>query len=204
MESLPSFLSGVLVLLLCTSFVKMLTSLSILRYGLGLDGAGVGAVLVTLSMALSLVVIQPQLAGLGGVDALLSGKISFESAGVEKQMRPFIEKHADASVVGRIGALLKGIEQPGGKKAEAATVAAQPFSVILAAFMISELKAAFLLGLLFIVPFVVIDLLVANVLAALQVQQISTFIVALPFKLLLFIAVDGWTLVSEKLISGYL
>jgi type III secretion protein R len=77
------------------------------------------------------------------------------------------------------------------------------FSVVLPAFLVSELVAAFLLGFAIFLPFLVVDLVVANVLVALGLSQLNAIQVSLPFKLLLFVAADGWGLLSETLVSGY-
>ena len=71
------------------------------------------------------------------------------------------------------------------------------------AFVLSELRAAFSIGILFLIPFFVIDILVACILAVLDVRNLKVMVVSVPLKLLFFVSIDGWTLVAEKLLKGY-
>jgi len=86
---------------------------------------------------------------------------------------------------------------------EAALVNEDDLAVVIPAFVITELKEAFIIGFLVFLPFLVLDMLIANVLLALGMQTLSPSQVSLPFKILLFVAVDGWSLLSRGLILGY-
>ena len=188
-------LSPLLVVLLLGAFVKILTTLNIARYGLGLQGAGFGAVLVLVAFGLSLLVVSPQLESVGGAKALLQGGAVVNSQQLIDQFDPFLTKHADPELVKRFSTPLE-------KKPEL-PVAPASFEVRLAAFLVTELRQAFQLGLLILVPFVVIDILVANVLVLIGITQMSQAVVSLPLKLLLFLAVDGWGLIASKLFASY-
>lgn len=210
MEALPAYFSTLLAVLLLTSFVKVLTTLSIVRYGLGLAGAGFGVVILGLSFALSLLIVSPQVDKMGGIEAIFQGRLVLQKENLEVNFRPFLEKHSAPEVLARLTLLSRklssadkaaGLQQ---KVEEANDSRAVPFPVLISAFLLSELKAAFQLGFLFILPFLVIDLLVANAMMALGVTQMPQQVVALPLKILLFFIVDGWSLVSEKLIGTYL
>jgi type III secretion protein R len=214
MDSLPVFLGGILALLLLTSFAKIFTALSVLRVGMGLEGLGMGAIVGGFALLLSAVVMQPQLQPMGGLEGLLRGELKVSGDTLEKQFRPFMERNADHSVMGKLAALTAApasapAESENSHKESAASGEAKgptpslSFSALALSFMITELKKALELGVLFIVPFVVIDLLVVNLLMALHITQISARIASLPLKLLLFFSVDGWTLIAEKLLSGY-
>jgi type III secretion protein R len=214
MDSLPVFLGGILALLLLTSFAKIFTALSVLRVGMGLEGLGMGAIVGGFALLLSAVVMQPQLQPMGGLEGLLRGELRVSSDTLEKQFRPFMERNADPSVMGKLAALTaapasaSGESENSHKDSVAGGEAKSPtpslsFSALALSFMITELKKALELGVLFIVPFVVIDLLVVNLLMALHITQISARVASLPLKLLLFFSVDGWTLIAEKLLSGY-
>ena len=217
MDPAASYLAGLLTVLLFSAFVKILTTLCILRYGIGLNSSGFGLVVVTLSFALTLFVMSPQLDALGVVELWGGAKAWPEAATIEKEFRPFMEKNADQKVLQRLHRISERLKPSvaGAPQAEsaapapsdqAATQVPKPpekLPVLIAAFLISELKEAFQLGFLFLVPFLVIDLLVTNILLVLGVAQLSQAVVALPLKILLFVAVDGWALVSEKLTSGY-
>ncbi|MBN8548290.1 MAG: hypothetical protein J0M12_03120 [Deltaproteobacteria bacterium] len=213
MDILPAYLSGFLAVLLLTSFVKIFTSLHILRAGIGIQGGAFGVVTVALAFALSLFVMGPQLKDFGGVEGLISGSQK-GTQHLEERFRPFLEKHTRPDIRSRFAALatkLAAAPSPAptlSKDGSAGPVAApktaeESFASLISAFLVSQLQEAFQLGLIFLIPFVVIDLLVTNVLMALGVVQISAMSVALPLKILLFFAVDGWALVAEKLVGGY-
>lgn len=207
MDNLPAYLSGFVAILLLTSFVKIFTSLHILRAGIGIQGGAFGVVTVALVLALSLLVMGPQLKDFGGVEGLLAGSQK-GTQHLEERFRPFLEKHANSDVRSRFAAIATKISPPAkdpqvSPPSGATKESSESFATLIAAFLVSQLQEAFQLGLIFLVPFIVIDLLVANVLMALGVVQISAMTVALPLKILLFFAVDGWALVAEKLISGY-
>lgn len=197
METLPSYMTGFLSVLLFSAFVKIFTTLNILRFGMGLRDAGFGLVILVLSLALAVLITGSGVKGVG-FDNLLSGKGLGDGKKVEEALGPFLEKHTHPEVKER---LRKISDKFTDKDVE---IQKENFSLLASAFLISELKEAFQLGFIFIVPFLIIDLLVANVLLSIGVSQISAAVVALPVKLLLFIVVDGWSLVSEKLIGGYL
>ena len=90
------------------------------------------------------------------------------------------------------------------KAEDRAGVGPEDFLVIIPAFVISELKEAFQIGFIIFVPFLVIDMIVANILMALGMQMLSPTTISLPFKLLLFVVIDGWYLVTKGLITGYI
>jgi type III secretion protein R len=197
MDALPAYMTGLFAVLLLSSFVKILTTLNIARYGIGLDGSAFGLVIIALSLGLSLLVMSPQVDQAGGVEALIGVR---DSATLEKNFRPFIEKHTDKGIKDRFSGLAKKLK-PG---TEPSATSPSQFPIDIAAFLVSQVKDAFILGFMILVPFLVVDLLCANVLMALGVQQLPVTVIALPLKILLFFAIDGWTLLSEKLINGYI
>ena len=203
MDSLSGYFTGFLGVLLLTSFVKILTTLNILRYGIGLKGGGFGLVVFGASIALSLLVMTPQIQQAGGVQSLL-----FEQSAqkIEEHFRPFLEAHTNNDIKVRFTSLALRLGGTDGQKVISPAPAPQsiPMTVLVPAFLFSQLKEAFLVGFIILIPFLVVDLLVVNVLMSLGLNQMSQTLVSLPIKLLLFFAVDGWTLISEKLVSGYL
>lgn len=208
MDALPAYVTGLVTVLLLTSFVKIFTSLNILRYGLGLHSGGFGLVIAGLSLALTLMVMTPQLGPSAGLDTLV-GK-SAEDPALQVKLKPFIEKHAQKSVTERFERIAQKLAAssaaaPRVEPPKQANPPAAPVSpVLVASFVVSELQGAFYVGVLLLVPFVILDLVIANVLMTLGVTQMPLAVVSLPLKLLVFFAVDGWQLVSEKLLSGYL
>lgn len=211
MEILPNYITGIVVLLLFSSFVKIATTLSIVRFGIGLTGAGFGAAILALSLALSFLVLQPVVEKAGGVDTFFSATALGDFSSVEKNFRPFLSQQVDKKVLRR----LELFSQRVSKKQVKAEVASQDkekaspsksevrFSVLAAAFLITELKVAFQLGFIILIPFLVIDLLVANALLVLGAQQFSHSVVSVPLKILLFFVMDGWLLVSQRLLGTY-
>lgn len=206
-----SLIQSFFFLLLFTSFIKIFCALSIFRYGIGLQSGSFGLVTVAISLVLTLVVIEPQLNQAGGMQALVSNpnqNKTFES------FKPFIEQQTDPKIKERFVNLIKKSQSSiadtdQDPKAQlkinpAKSISVESNNLSLAAFLVSELKKAFELGLIFLIPFFVIDLLVTNVLMLLSITQISAQIVSLPLKILLFVAIDGWVLISEKLLNSYL
>lgn len=189
MEALSFYTTSFLLILFCTAFVKIITTLSIFRYGLGLKSFPFGIVIFGLSIVLTLFVSEPYLQKAGGVNFISSNSINVEK--LDTTFRPFMEKHVDPKIIDR----LQNIKSPDSENVE--------FTTLLTGFMLSELQIAFIAGFAVLIPFLIIDLLVVNILTALNVAQISSSVVALPFKLLLFFVVDGWLLITEKLIGPY-
>lgn len=195
-------LAGFLALVLFGAFIKCFTTLTVLRQGIGLTGAGFSIVTGALALALTLLVTKPQVDAAGGLDAVLRSQ---SMASLEGHFRPFMERHSDEKVIAKLapaGERLAGKAEEG--TAPAADPKAVPFPVLLLSFLVSELGDAFHLAVMILVPFLVADLVVANALVLLGVTHMDPELVSLPVKILLFFAVDGWTLVTQKLIEGYL
>ncbi len=200
MDILPSYIAGFFAVLLLSSFVKILTTLNILRYGIGLKGGAFGLVLAGCSLALSLLVMSPCIDKAGGLDGMISGN---SPAKLEENFRPFLAKHVHQDVLKKFSQLSDKLKNQPKSPADAA-VSPASITVLVPAFLISELKEAFQIGFLLLVPFLIIDLVVVNGLMVLGITQMSPAAVAFPMKILLFFAIDGWTLLSEKLVMGYL
>lgn len=206
MESLPPLMTGIVVVLLFSCFVKIATTLSILKFGMGLQGFGLSAVVFALSLALTLLVMEPTFAKFGGVEGVIAGKIPSDPA-FQERIKPFLEKNSDHQVLMSFSSLRSKLHADKAVPAQDAEPEQQqqsrPISVLASAFLVSELMDAFRIGLVILLPFLLIDLLVANIAAAMGMQELNQAAVAVPLKLLLFIAVDGWLMISEKLIRGY-
>jgi flagellar biosynthetic protein FliP len=194
---LLSILPG--ILLMMTSFTRIIIVLSILRQAMGLQQTPPNQVLIGLSLFLSLFVmapvisqinttaIQPYAAGrLGGTDLI-------RTAG--EPLHAFMAKQTRVKDVTMFAEMAKS-----GPYASPHDI---PFSVLLPAFVTSELKTAFQIGFLIFLPFLVIDLVVATVLMALGMAMLSPTIISLPFKLLLFVLVDGWALTMGSLANSF-
>lgn len=185
----------VFIMLVSSAFIKLVTTLSIFQYGLGLKNFSFSFVVFLLSLVLTLFVMQPTWDNLGGWQGVSTAN-SEKIANFQTQIDPFIVKHSDAETLTKLQAIYQ-------KAQPDAPVVTTPWSVKITAFMITELKEAFYIGLLLIIPFIFLDLLVVNILMALNITQISALTVALPFKLLIFYLFNGWQLLTEKLLSFY-
>ena len=195
------------VFMTLTSFVKISTVLQIVRGGIGAQNVPSGTVVMALSAALTVLAMAP----VGGriierATPLWEGKAKDTTSLVtglvdaaSDPMRGFL--HANASERERVRFF--DVAKKARPEHERAGVGADDFVVLIPAFLTSELYAAFALGFAVFLPFLIIDLVVANVLLALGMQMLSPTQVSLPFKLLLFVAIDGWALLSQALVSGY-
>jgi type III secretion protein R len=213
MDGMTPLVGWIIAILLVSSFVKIATALSILRYGLGLRDATMGVVVLVASAALSLLIMSNELESFGGLD-LFTAKAAPKQAELEKHFGPFLEKQSDPELRQRFAELRQkfmpsktpatGAAAASATLPSAAANVSVPFSVQVAAFLITQLREAFSIGLLFLIPFVVIDIVVTNALFCIGVTSLSPLIISLPLKLLLFYALDGWALIAEKLIRSFL
>jgi type III secretion protein R len=192
-------------IVMLTSFSKIIVVLGIARSALGTQQAPPTMVLTGLAAVLSAHIMAPVMertwaAARGAYDetAQTTQWISAAST-VVAPLREFLVKHGSAEERARFAEMARELRP----ESEAKLVSEEDLTVVIAAFVITELKEAFIIGFLIFLPFLVLDMLVANVLLALGMQTLSPSQVSLPFKILLFVAVDGWALLSRGLILGY-
>jgi flagellar biosynthesis protein FliP len=187
------------LILMMTSFTRIIIVLSILRQALGLQQTPPNQVLVGLSLFLSLFVMQPVLTTINtqAIEPYGRDEVSFEQAiGVSAQaFHGFMIKQTRKSDLALFANIAKA-----GKFEKPADI---PFSILLPAFVTSELKTAFQIGFMIFLPFLVIDLIVASALMSLGMMMLSPTIISMPFKLLLFVLVDGWALTMGSLASSF-
>ncbi len=187
------------IVLMMSSFTRIIIVLSILRQALGLQQTPPNQVLVGLALFLSLFVMRPVIDTIN-VDAYSpygEGEISIEEA-ISRSgdaLHGFMIKQARQSDL-KLFMELAGTPPV----AEPEDI---PFSILLPAFVTSELKTAFQIGFLIFLPFLIIDLLVASTLMALGMMMLSPTIISMPFKLLLFVLVDGWALTMGTLAGSF-
>lgn len=188
------------LILMMTSFTRIIIVLSILRQALGLQQTPPNQVLVGLSLFLSIFIMQPVLSQVNANALSPYGKeeISIEEA------------------ITRSGAAFHGFMMSQTRKSDLAMFAKiakaptfknkadVPFSILLPAFVTSELKTAFQIGFLIFLPFLIIDLIIASALMSLGMVMLSPTIISMPFKLLLFILVDGWALTMGSLANSFM
>lgn len=187
------------ILLTCTSFTKILVVLGLTRNALGLQQTPPNQVLAGLALFLSLFVMGPVLTSVNhaGLQPYLEGSKTSAEAFTDgvKPLREFMLKHTDEDEL-RLLTNVSGQKLPA-KRADVS------MSTLVPAFVLSELKEAFIIGFIIFVPFLVIDMVVSGALMALGMMMMPPVMVSLPFKLLLFVMVDGWGLVIQSLVASY-
>jgi flagellar biosynthesis protein FliP len=187
------------ILMMMTSFTRIIIVFSILRQALGLQQSPSNQILVGLALFLTLFIMQPVLQKVNQ-DALqpyINNQISAQEA-LAKTAAPF---HAFMLAQTRESdiSLFVGIA----KHPPIATPQETPFTILIPAFIISELKTAFQIGFIIFIPFLVIDIVVSSVLMAMGMMMLSPLIISLPFKIMLFVLVDGWALIVGTLAASY-
>ncbi|MBI4273726.1 MAG: flagellar type III secretion system pore protein FliP [Rhizobiales bacterium] len=187
------------ILVMMTSFTRIVVVLSLLRTALGAATAPPNAVIVSLALFLTAFVMAPafQRAYDVGVKPLINNEVSVEQA-FERSAEPFK------------GFMLKNVREKDlklfadlSKEAPPANPEDMSLRILIPAFMISELKRAFEIGFLLFLPFLIIDLVVASVLMSMGMVMLPPVVVSLPFKLIFFVLVDGWSLVAGSLVQSY-
>jgi len=190
---LPSFL------LMMTAFIRIIIVLSILRQALGTGQTPPNTVLVGLALFLTLFIMAPVLNDVY-VNALvpyMEKGMSFDKAlaAAEEPIRGFMMKQTREDDI----AMFMQMARNG----DAVSPESVPFTTLVPAFITSELKSAFTIGFLIYTPFVVIDLIVASVLMSMGMMMLSPMMISMPFKLMLFVLVDGWSLILGSLAASF-
>ncbi len=193
------------VLLMTTCFVRMSVVLALVRQGLGAAGVPSNQIVASLAIFLSALVMWPvwTRAWSEGVVPYQEGTLPLEEAcergslPIRRWMAAQIEAAGNRDTV-----LLFLARHPDGPRV-AATYDEVPLEALLPAFLVSELEAAFTIGLRLLVPFLVLDILVATLVVSTGLVMLPPSLVSLPLKLLVFVAADGWTLVVQALLDGF-
>ena len=187
------------VLVLCTSFTRIVIVLSLTRNALGLPTAPPQQVIVGLSVFLTLFVMGPTLNQMKDValDPLLDGTISVSQAydAAQVPLREFLLEHT------REGELKMFLDASNTETPVARDEV--PLVALVPAFVLSELKSGFIIGFVIFIPFLIIDIVVSAVLMGLGMMMLPPSFVSLPFKILLFVMLDGWMLVVGTLLKSY-
>jgi flagellar biosynthetic protein FliP len=187
------------ILVMMTSFTRIVVVLSLLRTALGTATAPPNAVIVGLALFLTAFVMGPALQSAydSGIKPLIANEISVEQA-FERSSEPlkaFMQKNVREKDLQLFADLSR---EPRPESPEKMSL-----RILVPAFMISELKRAFEIGFLLFLPFLIIDLVVASVLMSMGMMMLPPVIVSLPFKLIFFVLVDGWSLVAGSLVQSY-
>ena len=191
------------VLLLMTSFTRIIIVLSLIRQAMGLQSTPPNQVLVGLSLFLTAFVMAPTLERIhdDAYKPFADQQLTFEQAigtgsGPLREFMLRQTRSADLTLFAQMARIPTSGEN-------AVAPAAMPMRVVVPAFVISELKTAFQIGFMVFVPFILIDLICASVLMSLGMMMVSPVLVALPFKLVLFVLADGWNLLIASLVSSF-
>lgn len=187
------------VMLMMTGFTRIVIVLSLLRQALGTQAAPPNQVIIGLSLFLTFLVMSPTIDKVyaQAYQPYAANQIDFNEAlnRGEKPLREFMLKQtrqSDVMLFSKLAHL-----DPAVKSVDV------PFKVLVPAFVTSELKSAFQIGFLIFIPFLVIDMIVASVLMSLGMMMLSPVLVALPFKLMLFVLADGWNLLLGSLAASF-
>ncbi len=186
------------LLMMCTSFVRIVVVLSLVRSAIGTSSLPPNAVLSGLALVLTLVVMAPTFQRIGdeAVQPYAHGRIS-QSQAIERAsgpLRAFMLRQTRSADIALFERVAHRAPEP---------VARAPFTVIVPAYVVGELRAAFAIGFALYLPFVAIDLAVAAMLMGLGMMMLSPPVVSLPVKLLLFVMVDGWALVCGGVATSF-
>jgi flagellar biosynthetic protein FliP len=187
------------LLLMMTSFTKIFVVLAMTRNALSLPSIPPNQVLAGLALFLSLFIMGPVLTEVyeTGVTPYLDGTIDFDTAveAASGPLRDFMLAHTREE---DLALMTRAADLPNPEDTSAVAM-----TTLIPAFMISELRAAFIIGFVIFVPFLVIDLVVAASLMSMGMMMLPPVMISLPFKILLFVLVDGWGLIITSLITGY-
>lgn len=187
------------LLILTTAFTKVIVVLSLTRNALGTQTIPPNQVLVGLALFLSLFIMAPVLSQMNdqGIQPYMKGDIT-QSQAIERTVKPLRTFMGEQTRPAELATMvrLSGEEKP-------ATVDDVPLTTLVPAFVLSELKSAFIIGFVIFVPFLVIDVVVSSVLMSMGMMMLPPALISLPFKLLLFVMVDGWGLIVTALVQSY-
>jgi flagellar biosynthetic protein FliP len=187
------------IVLVATSFVRLVVVFGFLRQALGTPQSPPNTLLVSLALVLTFFIMEPyaKQSYNQGIKPYLENKISYEQA-FQRAVKPFKifmlknTREKDLALFFRIRHL------PNPKN-----VNEVPLSILVPAFMISELKTAFEIGFLIFLPFLIIDMVVSSILMSLGMMMLPPVMISLPFKILIFVLVDGWNLIVMGLVSSF-
>jgi flagellar biosynthesis protein FliP len=187
------------ILVMMTSFTRIVVVLSLLRTALGTATAPPNTVIVALALFLTAFVMGPALQNAydTGIKPLVNNEISVEQAFERSSipLKSFMQKNVREKDLALFADLSR---EPRPESPEQISL-----RILVPAFMISELKRAFEIGFLLFLPFLIIDLVVASVLMSMGMMMLPPVVVSLPFKLIFFVLVDGWSLVAGSLVQSY-
>lgn len=188
------------LLMTMTSFTRIVIVLAILRQAIGMPNIPTNQILVGISFFLTLFVMTPVLQEVNksAIQPYLAQQLDEQTA-LEHAQTPFKQFMIKQTRTDDFRLFMKLAKQPADTAPNAA-----PFSVLIPAYLTSELKTAFQMGFLIYIPFLIIDLVVASVLMSMGMMMLSPMVISLPFKIMLFVMVNGWVLILGTLSSSFM
>ncbi len=187
------------IIILCTSFTRIIVVLAFVRQAIGTQSMPPNQLLIGFAMFLSLFVMMPTGKNIydKAIDPLMAKSITTTQAlsTIEFELRGFMSKQVRKADIGLFYDVT-GTTAP-------SNIDDVPIHFLIPAFIISELKTAFQIGFLLYIPFLVLDMVVASVLMAMGMMMLPPVIISMPFKLLLFVLVDGWQLVTGSILRSF-
>ena len=188
------------ILIMMTSFTRLVVVFSLLRNALGLQQTPPNQVLVGLALFLSLFIMSPTIAAINqtAFQPYSEGEITTQEflAAASDPLRRFMVAHTDPADMNMFLVLSGATEAP-------ESIYDIPMTAVIPAFITSELKRAFFIGFLVFLPFMIIDIVVASALMSMGMMMMPPITISLPFKLMLFVLVDGWGLLIRTLVQTY-
>ena len=203
--------------MIATSYLKIVVVMSLIRNALGIQSIPPNMVINALAMILTFYIMAPiageswsiakeELAKSPSTQTVQSetGERWFETDAMAKAAEPFRKFLSDRTAPRERAFFVHTAETLWGKDGEPAVVDPESYFILLPSFCVSELTKAFQIGFLVYLPFIAIDIIISNILLAMGMMMVSPVTISLPFKLLLFVMVNGWTLLIQGLVRGYL
>jgi type III secretion protein R len=202
------------VLMMLTSFIKISVVLSILRNAIGTQQVPPNPVITGLAFILTIFIMTPVAREMyNAAGAIPNTRDIFSEASVKslfdasqrgrEPLRKFLSRHSHAQDRTLFMEMAARLERPSAGETPTPPLDREAFQVLIPSFATSQLKEAFQIGFLIFIPFIVIDMVIANILLAMGMHMLSPVVISLPFKLLLFVLVDGWYLVVKGLVLSY-
>ena len=214
-----------LVAMVATSYLKIVVVISLIRNALGIQSIPPNMVVNALAVILTFYIMAPVASESWGIIAetqkqrnaaaatapatagqveAAPAQLNLSTIDIEKAAEPFRVFLSQHTAPRERAFFINTAEMLWGKDGEPAVVDPESFAILLPAFCVSELTKAFEIGFLVYLPFIAIDIIVSNILLAMGMMMVSPVTISLPFKLLLFVMVNGWTLLIQGLVKGYM
>ncbi len=196
------------ILMMVTSFTRIVVVLSLLRSAIGIQQTPPNIVLISLALFLTFFIMQPtfEKSYNEGISPFIEDKID-EKAAIDKTAEPFREfmlKHVRDDDIELFLTLSEEASNSESKtEAKPKLDGVVPYKALIPAFMISELRRAFEIGFLIFIPFLIIDMVVASILMSMGMMMLPPVLISLPFKIIFFVLIDGWAMLSESLVKSF-